>query len=93
MVFALASQLLGEFLGTFLLMLSILASGGNPLVIGATLALIVHLIGKISGGACNPAVALGMYLGGSINLKFLTTFIIVQLIGAAAAVYTYHAVA
>ena len=92
-MYSIASQAIGEFLGTFLLIMSILSSGGNPLVIGATLALIVFLIGKISGGAVNPAVSLSLYLGGSISWGVFGLFVAVQILGAAAAVYTYNAVA
>ena len=44
-----------EFLGTFLLLISILATG-NAFIIGATLALIILLVGGISGAHVNPAV-------------------------------------
>ena len=53
--------LFAEFLGTFLFVLSILVTG-NAVVIGATLALIVWLLSKISGGHVNPAVTLAFFL-------------------------------
>ncbi len=40
-----ATALIAEFIGTFLLVLAMFASGGSALAIGATLALIVAMIG------------------------------------------------
>ena len=45
---------LAEFIGTGLFVYVILATG-NPLAIGAALALIVLLTANISGGHINPA--------------------------------------
>lgn len=69
MVASTTIKLIAEFLGTFLLMVSILASGGNYLIIGATLAIIVFLIGGISGAAVNPAVAAGLWSSGSLSTQ------------------------
>ena len=60
-------KLIAEFLGTFLLMVSILASGGNYLIIGATLGVIVFLIGGISGASVNPAVSAGLWSQGTLS--------------------------
>ena len=62
-------KLLAEFLGTFLLMISILVSGGNPLIIGATLALIVFVIGGVSGASVNPAVSAGLWYSGTLSTQ------------------------
>lgn len=85
--------LLAEFLGTFLLMLSILGSGGNAWVIGLTLAVIVLLIGGLSGAHVNPAVSLAMYLRGSLTSMEYTAYAVVQLLGATASLYAYQAFA
>lgn len=87
------TKLVSEFLGTFLLMLVILASGGNYLLIGLTLAVIVLLTGGLSGAAVNPAVSLGLWLSGSLSNAMLAGYVVVQLLGAAAAVYSYNVVA
>ena len=85
--------LLAEFFGTFLLVLSALASGGNALIVGGTLALIIALIGKLSGGHVNPAVSTAMYLKGSLSLNEFFSYAAVQLIAGATCLYTYKAFA
>lgn len=87
-----AVKLLAEFVGTFLLMVSILASGGNFLVIGATLGLIVFLIGGISGACVNPAVAAGVWYSGSLSTQMFALYTIVELLGGLAAAYAYKVV-
>ena len=84
--------LIVEFFGTFLLLISILATG-NSLMIGGTLALIVFLTGGISGGHVNPAVSLTMWLNGSITVAELCAYVAVQYAGGAAAYYAYKALA
>lgn len=83
---------ISEFAGTFLLLLSILASG-NALVIGATLGLIIFLIGGTSGAHVNPAVSLAMYVKGALSLNELLTYVGVQALGGVSAVYAYKALA
>jgi aquaporin Z len=111
--------LLAEFLGTFLLVLAIIAfASGNTyitagilavlillfgnfgnadigagLVIGGTLALIVVLIGSVSGAHVNPAVSLSMFLKGALSFNELVAYIVVQLLGGATALYTFRAFA
>ena len=87
-----AVKLLAEFFGAFLLMVSILASGGNFLVIGATLGLIVFLIGGISGACVNPAVALGVWYSGTLSNQMLFLYSVVELLGGLAAAYAYKVV-
>ena len=83
---------LAEFLGTFLLLISILATG-NALVIGLTLALIIFLVGGLSGANVNPAVSLAMLINGSLSVMDFVIYSIVQLAGGAAAVYVFNALA
>jgi len=90
---SLAIKLLAEFLGAFLLMLSILASGGNFLIIGLTLALIVFLTGGISGAAVNPAIAAGLWISGVLNSSTFAMYSIAEVLGGLAAAYSYKLVA
>ncbi len=85
-----STALLAEFLGTFLLVLSILASGGNAYAIGATLVVVVLLIGKLSGGHVNPAVSAAMYMKGALSLKELLAYSVSQVAGGAASLYAYR---
>jgi aquaporin Z len=83
---------ISEFTGTFLLLLSILATG-NAFIIGATLAVIILLIGATSGGHVNPAVSLAMYVKGALSLNELIAYIASQTLGGVAAVYAYRSFA
>ena len=88
-----ALPLLSEFLGTFLLTLVIIASGGNPWITGGALALVILLVGSMSGAYVNPAVSLAMYLKGALSNQELASYIVVQLLGGAGALYTFNAFA
>jgi aquaporin Z len=81
-----------EYIGTFFLILSIFASDGNPLVIGGALAIVVFLVGSISGGHINPAVSLAMYMNGSISPIDLFKYVFVQLLGGVSAFYAFKSV-
>jgi aquaporin Z len=87
-----ALSLLAEFLGTFLLVMSILATG-NALVIGGTLGLLVLLLGGVSGAHLNPAVSVAMLLKGAMGTMEFFMYSIVQLTGGAAALYAYQVLA
>jgi len=80
--------LMSEFFGTYLLVLIIMSSGGNPLLSGGALGLIILLTGKISGGHVNPAVSLAFYMAGKLGTNELMTYALFQLLGATAAYYT-----
>ena len=82
------NKYLVEFLGTMFLMFVIFATG-NYLAIGAALALIALLGGPISGGAFNPAVAIGLYSAGKLNTADLLPYIIVEILGALAGYEAY----
>jgi aquaporin Z len=82
------NKYLVEFLGTMLLMYTVVATG-NWIAIGGALGIAVLLGGSISGGAFNPAVACGMYATGSLAKQDLVPYMIVEILGALAAVYLY----
>lgn len=81
--------LIYEFLGTFLLVLSIFVTG-NPLVIGFVLAIAIWLSASVSGGLVNPAVSLAFYMKGALTLQELIGFVVVQLMGGLAALSTFQ---
>ena len=82
--------LLAEFLGTFLLVLSIFASGGTWWIVGGTLALIVLLIGRLSGGHVNPAISAAVYFKGSLTIQELIAYVACQLAGGVSSFYVYR---
>jgi len=88
-----AVKLVAEFLGAFLLMTSILVSGGNFLIIGATLALIVFVIGGVSGASVNPAVSAGLWYSGTLSTQLFALYSVVEVLGAVSAVVAYNTVA
>jgi aquaporin Z len=73
-----STKYLIEFLGTTFLMFVILATGNWA------------AIGAISGGAFNPAVALALYSAGKLPKADLIPYIIVEILGALAALYLYQ---
>ena len=82
--------LLAEFFGTFLLVLAVLASGGNALIIGGIVAIITALIGKVSGAHINPAVSTAMYTRGSLGLVDYISYVVVQLVAGSTCYYVYR---
>lgn len=77
-----------EFLGTILFVYIILATG-NPLAIGAALALVILIIGGISGGHVNPAVSVAMAAAGQLPVVDLVPYCIAQVLGALVALEIY----
>ena len=75
---------LAEFLGTLFFVYVILATG-NPLAIGAALALVILLTSRISGGHINPAVSIVMASSGKISSSDLMPYIAAQILGGLAA--------
>jgi aquaporin Z len=82
------TKYLVEFLGTMLLVYTILATG-NWLAIGAALGIAVLIGGSVSGGAFNPAVAISLYANGKLAKSDLIPYIIVEILGGLAAFFAY----
>lgn len=82
-----------EFIGTFFLVLVIgmvvLSRMGDfaSLGIGATLMVMIYAGGHISGAHYNPAVTLAVLVRGRISAADAIAYMIVQIIGAAAAAF------
>jgi len=91
--------LAAEFIGTFMLMSSVLGAAfysfaapegeagilGVALSIGFTVMVLAFAIGHISGGHFNPAVTLGLIAGGRVAADTAVSYIVVQCLGAIAA--------
>jgi aquaporin Z len=91
-------KLIAEFFGTMWLVLggcgsAVLAAGypelgigfvGVSLAFGLTVLTMVYAIGHISGCHLNPAVSVGLWIGGRFDSKELIPYIIAQLLGALA---------
>ncbi len=88
-----------EFIGTFWLVLggcgsAVLAAAfpdvgigllGVSLAFGLTVMTMAFAIGHISGCHLNPAVSIGLYVGGRFEAKELVPYIIAQVLGGIAA--------
>ena len=79
---------LAEFAGTLFFIYVILATG-NPLAIGAALALVIILASKVSGGHMNPAVSIVMASAGKISTADLVPYCIAQILGGLVALELY----
>ena len=82
------SNYLAEFLGAVLFVYVILATG-NPLAIGAALALIILLTSNISGGHINPAVSIVMASIGRLPVEDLVPYCLAQIFGGLVALELY----
>ncbi len=91
-------KLIAEFIGTMWLVLggcgsAILASSfpqfgigfvGVSLAFGLTVLTMIYSLGHISGCHLNPAVSIGLWVGGRFNKRELIPYILSQLLGAIA---------
>ena len=77
---------LTEFLGTFVLVFTVLTFS-NPMYIGITLAIIIYIGYHISGAHYNPVVTFCIYLMKKISLKESFFYICSQLFGSLSASY------
>ncbi len=91
-------KLVAEFIGTLWLVLggcgsAVLAAGypelgigfvGVSIAFGLTVLTMVYAIGHISGAHLNPAVSVGLWIGGRFNSKDLIPYIIAQVLGGIA---------
>ena len=90
---------IAEFIGTFWLVFAGCGSGifaaafpdvgiglaGVSLAFGLTVLTMAFAIGHISGCHLNPAVSIGLWIGGRFNAKDLVPYIIAQVAGGIAA--------
>ncbi len=95
---SLSRRLAVEFLGTFWLVLggcgsAVLAAGfpkvgigllGVSLAFGLTVLTMAFAFGHISGGHFNPAVSLGLWLGGRLSGRYVLPYWVAQVLGGVA---------
>lgn len=102
----LTARLLGEGLGTLLLLATVIGSGimgetlsggnvaiallGNTMATGAVLVVLITMLGPVSGAHFNPAVTLVMLLAREISLCEAVLYVLVQVIAAVAGVWLAH---
>jgi glycerol uptake facilitator-like aquaporin len=79
---------LAEFLGTLFLVYIVIATG-NPLAIGAALALAILLTANISGGHINPATTIALAAAGKLDVKEILPYVISQVFGGLVAVQLF----
>jgi aquaporin Z len=92
---------LSEFIGTFWLVFggcgsAMLAAGfpnvgiglvGVSLAFGLTVVTMAYSIGHISGAHLNPAVTIGLWMGGRIEAKEILPYVVSQILGGLAAAF------
>jgi len=100
-------RLAAEFLGTFWLVLggcgsAVLAAAfpnlgigfaGVALAFGLTVVTMAYAVGHISGGHFNPAISVGLAVGGRFSKSDVIPYIIVQVLGAIAAAAVLYVIA
>jgi len=100
-------KLAAEFIGTFWLVLggcgaAVLAAGvpnvgigyaGVSLAFGLTVVTGAYAFGHISGAHFNPAVTVGLFVGGRFPMKLVIPYILVQMVGGIAAGGVLYAIA
>jgi glycerol uptake facilitator-like aquaporin len=103
----LGRKLAAEFVGTALLLATVVGSGimaerlaggnqaiallANTLATGAGLVVLIHMFGPVSGAHFNPAVTLAVVLRGEGERRDALAYVAAQLTGAVGGVWLAHA--
>lgn len=101
-----SQKLFAEFVGTLLLLATVVGSGimaerlaggnvaiallGNTIPTGAILVVLITTLGPISGAHFNPAVSLVFRFGGDLNNRELVLFVLAQIVGGIVGVLIAH---
>jgi aquaporin Z len=95
----LVSKLVSEFLGTFILVLTVglnvlAGSAAGAFSIAASLMCMIYALGDVSGAHFNPAVTLAIFCSklDDISAKDVGLYMVTQILGGIAAAYTYAAI-
>ncbi len=99
-------KLTAEFIGTLLLLTTVVGSGimgdqladgndaiallANSIATGAILVVLILMFGPLSGGHFNPAVTLAFLLKGDIAIKDAVLYWLVQIVGGILGVWLAH---
>jgi aquaporin Z len=100
-------KFMAEFFGTFVLVFggcgsAVLAAAfpelgigfvGVAIAFGLAVLTMAYAVGHISGGHFNPAVSIGLWVGGRFEARLLLPYIIAQLVGGLAAGAVLYAIA
>jgi aquaporin Z len=106
-VSALGRRLAAEFVGTFVLVLggcgaAVISAGfpkvgigllGVALAFGLTVLTMAYSFGHVSGGHFNPAVTIGLWIGGRFNAKDVLPYVVTQVVAGIAAAGVLLAIA
>jgi len=101
------NKLIAEFIGTFWLVLggcgsAVLAAAfpdvgiglvGVSLAFGLTVLTMAYAIGHVSGCHLNPAVSIGLWMGGRFPAKDLLPYLVAQVVGAVVAAWVLFLIA
>merc|ERR1719238_617747 len=90
----LKAKLLSEFLGTYMLVLTVglnvlSGSAAGAFSIAASLMCMIFALGTVSGAHFNPAVTAAIICRGKISASEGVQYMIVQIIGGILAAFTY----
>ena len=104
--FDLSRRLVAEFLGTWLLVATVVGSGimaenlaggnvavallGNTIATGAMLVVLIAMLGPISGAHFNPAVSLVFTAAGELPAATFALYVVAQIAGGVAGTITAH---
>jgi aquaporin Z len=67
----------------------VILATGNPIAIGAALAIAIFLSASMSGGHINPAVSVVMAAKGRISTSDMIPYVIAQILGGLVALEIY----
>lgn len=81
-------KLLTELIGSFVF-IAVIIKTGDPLAIGISLAAVIYMGSKVSGGYYNPAVTITMYANNKLKLGETLGYITSQVLGGLLAL-KYH---
>lgn len=87
------TQVLGEMIGTFLLVSLVAATGGNAFLVGIGYIVIVLMFFSISGAHVNPAVTFGLWAMRKVSTVKMLFYWMAQFVGAIAAILATNAFA